>query len=283
MSPTIKIETKSLVQVVIILAAFTILFSNTIAKLVHDWSTNDNYSHGFLVPFIAAYMIWQKKDQLSQVQTGHCRVGFLTVFLGMCIFVVGNVGAELFIMRTAIVITIVGICLSYLGYRNTAVIAVPLLYLLFMIPLPAIIWNKIAFPLQLLAASLTENVVQMLGIPLLREGNVLHLPNTTLEVVDACSGLRSLTSLFALSAAASYMARLNLFSKWILFLSAVPIAIIVNIVRLTSTAYLALAIGPEAANGFLHDISGFLSFAGAMVLLFGLYTLLRFLENKFKQ
>lgn len=258
-------------QIATLLSAFTILFGTTIVSLVNDWNTNDNYSHGFLVPGIVGYMIWQKKDQLAKLAIEPSNLGLLVIFFGMGVFIIGNIGAELFTMRTAIVMTIVGLCIYSCGIRIAIAISVPLAYLMFMVPLPAIIWNKIALPLQLLAAQLTTNVVQLMGIPLLREGNILQLPNTTLEVVDACSGLRSLTSLLALSAAFAYMSNLTNISKWLLFLSAVPIAILVNIIRLTTTALLAIYIGPEAAHGFLHDLSGVIVFIVAFVMLYGLY------------
>jgi exosortase len=224
-------------------------------------------------------MVHIKKGQLAKITIQPSNIGLLVIIFGMFIFIVGNLGAELFTMRSAIVITIVGLCIYLLGIQITTVIAVPLAYLMFMVPLPAIIWNKIAFPLQLMAAKLTSIVVQGIGIPLLREGNVLHLPNTTLEVVDACSGLRSLTSLLALSAAFAYIVRLKNITKWLLFLSAIPIAIIVNIIRLTGTAILARYVGPEIAQGFLHELSGVIVFIAAFIMLYGIYLAAHRLEK----
>ena len=277
MNQTIK---KNTIQLAILLTSFNILFGQTMAKLAQDWMTNDNYSHGFLVPIIAACMIWQKKKLIKMATVKTCNKGLIIILSGMCIFFVGSIGAELFIMRTAMLITIAGVCLYYLGIRITAIIIVPIVYLMFMIPLPAILWNKIAFPLQLLAANLTSHVIQLLGIPLLREGNIMHLSNTTLEVVDACSGIRSMTTLFALSAAFAYISKLKKVSKWMLFLSAIPIAIAVNILRLTLTALLARYIGPQVAHGFLHDFSGFLIFIIALLILFGMYAALQLIERK---
>jgi len=135
------------------------------------------------------------------------------------------------------------------------------------VPLPAIIWNKIAFPMQLFGSYLTEKVVAFLGIPLFREGNVLHLANTTLEVVEACSGLRSLTTLFALSAIFAILSSHTTTQKWLLFLAAAPIAIFANIFRLSATAVLASKYGGDIAQGFLHDFSGLVVFAVGIILL----------------
>jgi len=273
-------NTKVYIQIVLLAIAFFILYNHTIIKLVKDWSTDQNFSHGFLVPFIAGYMIWNKKDTLSNVETNRNNWGLAFILMGMSLHLLGNIGAELFIMRSSMVFTIFGIILYSVGTRLTKMIIVPILYLFFMIPIPAIIWNKIAFPLQLFAAGISANVVNLIGISVLREGNILHLSNTTLEVVDACSGLRSLTSLLALGGAFAYISNLKILSKWILFLLAVPIAVAVNVFRLTVTSVMAEKIGPETAQGFLHEVSGLFIFFLALILLFMAYILLLKIKKK---
>jgi exosortase len=280
MHPMRSIAPKILFQIGILFLSFTLLFGHAIVGMIRDWSINENYSHGFLVPFITGYMIWLKKEQLIKIDSNPSNLGLLVILVGMGVFIIGNIGAELFITRTAIVITTIGLCIYSFGIRAATAIAVPLIYLMFMIPLPAIIWNKIAFPLQLFSANLTASVVHQLGIPILREGNILSLPNTTLEVVDACSGLRSLTSMLALSAPFAYIVKISNTSRWLLFLSAIPIAVTVNILRLTCTAMLATYIGPEAAKGFLHDLSGILVFVVAFMMLYGLFRLIQRAEKK---
>ncbi len=258
-------------QIGLLAIAFGLLFHTAISELIYDWSHDDNFSHGFLIPFISGYMIWNSRDRLNRDDIRPSYFGLAVIGLGMAVHILGTVGSELFIMRFAMIITLLGLSLFLFGAKITRKVLIPILYLIFMIPIPAIIWNKISFPLQLFAAKLTAQFLQGVGLTILREGNILHLPNVTLEVVDACSGLRSLTSLLALSGAFAYLAPLKNISKLILFLSAVPIAILVNIFRLTVTAFMARWIGSQAAQGFLHDFSGIFIFIIAFLLVFAAY------------
>ncbi len=278
----LKIKKTRWLQIVLVTAAFVGLYHNTIYKLVHDWSIDPNFSHGFLIPFVALYMIWSRRKKLADTQIYTSNAGLLLVAFGMFTHVVGNIGAELFTMRVSMIFTLAGILVYFLGFKAFKIIMVPVLYLLIMIPIPSIIWNKIAFPLQLFAAQISSVFIDLIGIPVFREGNVLHLANTSLEVVDACSGLRSLTSLMALTGAFAYLAPMSIIKKWILFLCAFPIAVIVNIFRLTVTAAMAAWIGPETAHGFMHDMSGLIIFVLALVLVYIVFVIELKIENKRK-
>jgi eight transmembrane protein EpsH (proposed exosortase) len=257
----------NLLLLLVILGGLTALYQSVFVALVQDWLKNDNYSHGFFIPLISGYMMWSMKDELRRLSLQPVNWGVLVLAAGLAQLYIAKVGSEYFLQRSSIILVLLGIVLFLAGTAAARKVMVPIVYLLFMVPLPAIIWNKIAFPMQLFSSSVTEEVIRVIGIPVLREGNVLHLAQTTLEVVDACSGLRSLTTMFALSGLFSWFSSLSTGRKWILFLAAAPIAIVANIVRLTGTAGLASLYGEKAAQGFLHDFSGLFVFVSGLLLL----------------
>ncbi|OGQ89482.1 MAG: exosortase [Deltaproteobacteria bacterium RIFOXYC2_FULL_48_10] len=264
----LSIKKQTLFQIFILTAAFLFVYQKAILKLISDWSTDPNFSHGFLIPFVALYMIWYKKNELAEVSFKPSLAGIIVIIGGMLIHVAGNLGSELFLMRFSMIITLSGIIIYFCGFEIFKRILVPIAYLIMMIPIPAILWNQVAFPLQLFSAQISAQAINLLNIPVFREGNILHLANTSLEVVDACSGIRSLTSLLALTGAFAFLAPLSTFKKWVLFLSAVPIAVAVNVIRLTITGAMAAWIGPETAHGFLHDMSGLIIFGAALILVY---------------
>ncbi|MGI6656374.1 MAG: exosortase/archaeosortase family protein [Desulfobulbus sp.] len=251
----------------ILAVSFVFLYYPVLIGLFEDWKINENYSHGFFIPIVSGYMLFLLKDDLRTVAISPSLFGLPILLIGLAQLYVGFVGSEYFLQRTSLVIVIIGIVLFIFGWKFLRKILFPVGYLLFMIPFPAIIWNKIAFPMQIFSSFVTEHVIRILGIPIFREGNILHLAQTTLEVVDACSGLRSLMTLFALAAALSWFSGLSVARKWILFLVAAPIAVLVNIVRLTATAGLASVYGEQVAQGFLHEFSGLFTFVFGLGLL----------------
>ncbi len=261
-------------QTIILLIAFSVLYFPFIQTMIKDWGENDNYSHGYLIPFIFGFMIYLLRDELSKIKIVPSNWGLLIIIMGLCQLMVAKIGTEYFLQRTSMIVVLFGMSLFLFGKKITKKVSIPLFYLIFMVPVPVILWNHVAFPMQLFASSITETIIQAMGITVYREGNVIHLTETTLEVVDACSGLRSLISLFALSGAFTFIVDLSNLKRWLLFFSAAPIAILINIIRLVSTAVLARWMGADAAQGFLHDFSGMVVFAGGIALLYCVYLLL---------
>jgi exosortase len=187
---------------------------------------------------------------------------------------VGTLGAELFLQRTSILITLVGMLLVFGGTRLVKALAFPLLLLPFMIPFPAVIYNQITFPLQLFASSVAETTLEFLGIPVLRDGNVLELASQKLTVVEACSGIRSLMSLLFLSLVYSYLFDKKVWMRWALLAATIPLAILANAGRVTITGILSEEVSPELAHGFFHSLEGWVIFIIDIVLLLAVHSLI---------
>ncbi len=270
----------TLLPFILLSFCFIYLYHNVIADMVKDWMTDDNYSHGFMIPLISGFLIWENREKLAKAPISPSNFGAFLLLGGLAFFILTSVGAELFTMRFSMLIVLFSLVIFLLGWGLGKELYVPILYLFFMIPLPAIIWNKIAFPLKLFATTIATMVVQWIGIAIYREGNIIHLANTTLEVVDACSGLRSLTALLALSAAFALITDHSKTKKWILFLTAIPIAISLNVLRLTATAILAEYYGEQVAQGFLHEMSGIIVFLLALVLFYAIHLLMQKYPSK---
>ena len=264
---TPRLRPANLVSILLPLAALVGLYYPVLTSLAQDWSTNDNSSHGFFIPLISGYMVYALREELGRSAVRPANWGFIVLLAGLGQLYVARVGSEYFLQRTSLILVLLGLVLFLWGKELTKKLLLPIGYLLFMVPIPAIIWNKIAFPMQLFSSAVTERVIQAIGLPVFREGNVLHLAQTTLEVVDACSGLRSLTTMFALAAALAWFSDFATWKKWLLFFAAAPVAIFANIVRLTATAGLASFYGEKVAQGFLHDFSGLFTFVFGLALL----------------
>lgn len=275
MSIELELKNNSIyLQAGIFFTAFVAIYYPFIAPMVEDWATNDNYSHGYFIPFISLYLVYEMRDELRALKAPASNWGLPIMLLGLVQLIIGKVGSEFFVQRTSMIVVLFGASLFLLGRQHTKKTWFPITYLIFMVPLPAIIWNRIAFPMQLFASAVTERAIQLMGIPIFREGNVLHLVETTLEVVDACSGLRSLFTMFALSAVLAFITKSSNIKKITLFLSAAPIAILINVIRLCLTAALASRYGEQVAHGFLHDFSGWLIFILGLAMLLGVKNLL---------
>ncbi len=248
---------------------FILLYFPILKNMYEDWGINPNYSHGYLIPFISGYLIYFLKDELKKLPSISSNWGLVLIVMACFQLIVGTIGSEYFLQRTSIIPLFLGICLFLYGKDITLKLFIPIIYLIFMIPLPGIIWNKVAFPLQLFASFLTEQVIRISGMPILREGNILILSTITLEVVDACSGIRSLATMMALSIPFAFFMSTGKIKKILLFFFSIPIAVIVNIFRLSITAWFSVLFGEQFAKGFLHEFSGMVTFIIGLAMLFG--------------
>ena len=241
-------------------------YAPVIRSLAHDWMTNEDVGHGFFVPIVAGYIIWQSRAELKAMPLRPNWWGLTLVLWGTAQLLLGTLGVELFLSRSALVITLTGAVWTMAGTEWLKKLASPLFLLCFMIPLPAVIYNSLTFPLQLLASRLADGALTVLSIPVLREGNVLELPTGKLSVVDACSGIRSLLSLTFLSLVYGYFFEKRTRMRILLFLATVPIAIVANGARVTITGILS-QIKPELAEGFFHESTGWVMLMLALLLL----------------
>ena len=250
------------------------LYYPVLWRLVQQWYDDGDYSHGFLVPLLSAYLIWQRRDKLAEVVRKPSNLGLLVVLFSLSLLFLGSLGAELFLTRISIVVTICGLIVYFSGWRMLRAMTFPLAFLLFAIPIPTLIYNEIVFPLQFIASRFATSILETLNLfPIMREGNVLIMPGMRLEVVEACSGIRSLMSLLALAAGYGYLAEKSVAVRWFLFLAMVPLAIVSNGTRVMITALMTNYIGPKAAEGFMHEFSGWVIFVVATAMFLGLHSL----------
>lgn len=256
-----------------------VLYTDVVAGLVRAWQTNDDYSHGFLVLPLCAYFVWERRRRLTVLEVQPSIIGLAVVLMSLLVLAAGDLGAELFLARVSLVGVLAGSVIFVLGWRHVRTLALPLCFALLMIPLPAIVFNAIAFPLQLMASSVAEHTLSALDIPVLREGNVILLATVSLEVAEACSGIRSLVSLLTLGIVYGYFTEDRVSRRVILAAATIPIAIAANALRVAGTGVLAHVAGPAVADGFFHAFAGWLVFMVAVAMLFLLQRLLRLADS----
>jgi exosortase len=259
---------------VLVVAAIGV-YSPILYSMARHWSQSSDYSHGFLIVPLAVFFALERRNQLRNAPVAPSWLGLIPLALGTLTLAIGRFGVELMNMRMSFVFTLIGIVLLVLGRRVCQILAFPLAFLFLMVPLPESLVNTIAFPLQLIAADAATEFMQWLGIPALREGNILHLANSQLFVEQACSGLRSLMALFTLGVVFAYFFRKSWIERAILVASTLPIAIAVNAFRVALTGILTHHIGQEAAGGWIHQTEGFFTFGIAFLLLLGESALLK--------
>ena len=259
--------TLSVVLTLSITALLAALYYKILYSLGTQWYADPDYSHGFLVPLLSGYFVWERRERLRSLPVAPSPWGIILLGGGLLMLLIGSAGAELYMQRTSIIVVIAGLVLLMLGREFLRVLLFPIAFLFFMVPLPAIIVNAVAFPLQLFAAKTATFCLYNFGIPVLREGNVIVLAGTTLEVAEACSGIRSLQALLALGTVYAYFTQHVMWKRWTLVLLSIQIAIAANAFRVTGTGVLTHYWGVEAAQGFYHTFEGWLIFVVAFALL----------------
>ena len=257
-------------------AALVAVYLPALYELIVTWSQDSNYSHGFLVPLVSLYLVWQKRATLSATPKSIDKGGLALVVFGILLFVIGNGGAEYFTVRVSFVLCLFGLVWYLFGRGIVKQVWFELAFLLFMVPIPYVIYYSLTFPMQLLASKITAGTLSAIGMQVVREGNILNLAGgTALEVAEACSGMRSLMSLLALGALFAYMTQKRFAGKVLLFASTVPIAVAANVFRVFVTALLATTVTPDVTAEPLHSLMGLSVFVVSFILLLIMSTILK--------
>ena len=249
-------------------------------RLVVQWTTDEDVSHGFFVPLVALFIAWQRREKILALKAKPAWWGLAIMAWGALQAYLGMLSAELFLQRTSFLITLVGLLIVIGGVALVRELAFPLLLLPFMIPIPAVVYNQITFPLQLLASQVAEFVLGLVGIPVLRDGNILELASQKLSVAEACSGIRSLLSLTFLSLVYAYFFDKRVWMRWVLLVLTVPIAILANSGRVTITGILS-EVNPDLARGFFHSLEGWIIFMIALAMLLATHLMVSRLSGLF--
>jgi exosortase len=261
------------------LGLVTLLFLPVLIPLVGVWATDDNMGYAFFVPFVAGYIFWLDKDRILKTPVKPCWPALLLVVWGFCQMLVGFLGALTFVSRTAFVVTVAGVIWTIAGSAMMRAVLFPVFLLCFMFPLPLFLYQQLTLPLQSLATQIAAWGLDAIGIPVLRNGNVLDMGDHQLNVVEACSGIRSLLSLTFLSLAYGRLVENRAWMRVVLFISTVPIAIVCNAARITLTGILT-QYKPEISEGGYHTFEGWVIFMFELAALWGFHRLLNRLTRK---
>lgn len=251
----------------ITLSVLTIIaYIPTFIWMVGRWTVKDTYySHGFLVPLISLFLIWNKRARLSRLKVNPAKIGWAFLIPGVLIHIISSLWQVYFSSGFALILIIPGLVLLFLGKEYLKQLAFPISFLIFMLPLPMVAIANLSFRLKILAAQISTAVINILGIPAIREGSVIKTAHSYLMVEDPCSGIRSLISLIALGALMAYFSNLSKTKKTILFLSSIPIAVSTNVIRIVSLSLVSEVYGGKFATGVFHDTMGILVFVFAFM------------------
>jgi len=266
---------KTILFSILLFLLFIILYSPIFPGLYHLWIEDSNNSHGLLVPIISLVLIWKKRGKINWENLKSSNIGLFVLGVSLVFYFIGYAGGIGVLPRLTIVSTLIGLVIFNLGLNIFSRLAFPLLFLFFMVPVPVSIVLLVSFPLQLIATKISAFIISdLLSIPVFMEGNMLYFANASLEVAEACSGIRSLVAYLMLGFLFAYLMNGSIKRRSILVLSTVPLAFFANLMRVTVTGILAHFFGSKVARGFLHEFSGMAIFAFGFIILFVLYYVL---------
>jgi exosortase len=254
-----------------VILAVGIVYAPVLRELARDWVRDANYSHGPLIPVISGYLIWRQRKELAALPRSPANAGLFGILLGLGMLILGTAGAEVFTQRVSLVLLLAASVTFFLGWGWTRRLAFPIAFLLLAVPLPYVVYYGLTSPMQAFAARCAVFGLKGLGVPVVAQGNVLHLPETSLEVAEACSGIRSLYAFLALGALLAYWMHIPAFARILVFLATIPLSIAANAFRVALTGLGAYLVGPQMTHGLVHELFGVLIFLSAL----GIYFLVR--------
>jgi len=267
-------------HLIILLGLMVVLYSSVLFRLGAQWWDDPNFSHGVFVPLFSAFLVWRKREQLARMRVAPSWRGLPVLIGGLGLLIIGVYGADLFMSRISLLLVLAGIMIYCAGWSFFRAVLFPWALLILMIPLPAIVFNQLTFPLQLLASKLASELLPLCNVPVLREGNVINLPSMPLEVAEACSGIRSLMSLTTMAVIYGTLTDNSVLRRITLALAAIPIAVAANAFRIFGTGLLVQYWDPDKALGFFHEFSGWVIFVFSLLLLLSFHKLLLALSSK---
>jgi exosortase D (VPLPA-CTERM-specific) len=247
------------------------LYALILARLFLQWIGDPNFQHGIFVPLFAFFILWQDRRKLQAIASAPSWSGLPIIVLSLLLLVLGDLGAENFSSRVSLLILLAGLTILFRGWKFFRAISFAWAFLILMIPIPALILQRITFPLQLLAAKLATVLLELVNVPVLRQGNMIALAAMPLDVAEACSGIRSLLTLVTLAIIYGYLLESRIWVRVVLALSAVPIAVAANSFRIFGTGLAVQYWDPDKAEGFYHSFSGWLIFVAALIMFFALH------------
>jgi exosortase len=259
-----------------------VCYAPILYRMAAQWATDEDMGHGFFVPVVAGFIAWQRRGTLHSIPRQPNGWGLALVIFAAFQALVASLGAELFTARLAFVIALFGMILYLGGKLWVQELLLPLALMLFMIPIPQIIYARLTLGLQMLASQLGETLIGWMGIPVIRTGNLIELPSQTLNIVDACSGIRSLVSLLFLSQVYAYFTEKRIWVRWTLLVATVPIAIAANAVRVATTGLLS-EVNTKLAQGVYHEIEGYIVFAVALIALILTHRIISLISKRREQ
>ncbi len=254
---------------------FLLTYIPTFLWMWDRWFARDSYySHGILIPFVSGFLVWQMRAELAAIHPKRSPWGLPLIIIGLCVHLMSSLLRIYFTSGLSMLVVLSGLVLFFYGSQTLKKITFPVGFLIFMIPVPMVVVANISFKMKIFAAQIATAALNNMGLEAVRSGSVLKMQHAYVVVDDICSGLRSLISLTALGSIFAWWMKGPMYKRVLLFCSTIPIAIETNVLRIIFLAFVSEIWGPQYATGFVHDLSGFMVFGLAFVLLYAMGKLL---------